>query len=225
MSGDLSRHAEKNSVNTTIGGVGMLFSPRAIKPLNNKEKSQLKIMCAIFDDNSRTTIATVSPISVMKWISSLYMIINYFPFAQYIRKYNAVIGGNMNLNIDKYENDKFTVHHNLPNRNGEYLTNFSLENTLSCLNTKFQKRERTLWTYTNPNNAKALIDCIVINKKKINSSLKCEAYSSFEGYLPIKESSQQRFAWVYAEIKKKTSKPHVTTGPHLPIETLAINLW
>ena len=34
--------------------------------------------------------------------------------------------------------DKFCLHH-LPNRNGEYLADFSLENSLSCLNPKFKK--------------------------------------------------------------------------------------
>ena len=38
-----------------------------------------------------------------------------------------------------------------------------------------------LWTYTYANNAKALRDYIIINKKWINSILNCEAYSSFKG--------------------------------------------
>ena len=35
--------------------------------------------------------------------------------------------------------------------------------------------------YTNPNNAKAQMDYILINKKWINSALNSEAYSTFEG--------------------------------------------
>ena len=40
--------------------------------------------------------------------------------------------------------------------------------------------ERKLWTYTSANNTKAQIDYVLINKKW-NSTLNCEAYSSFEG--------------------------------------------
>ena len=40
-------------------------------------------------------------------------------------------------------------------------------------------------------------------------------------YLQITKLSQQR----YAEIRYKEPKPYATTGPHLTIETLAINIW
>ena len=63
----------------------------------------------------------------------------------------------------------------------EYLTDFSLENGLICLNTKFQKRKGKLWTYTYANNAKAQRDYILMNKKWINSVLNYEAFFSFEG--------------------------------------------
>ena len=58
---------------------------------------------------------------------------------------------------------------------------FTLENGLTCLNTKFQKRKGKLCTYKYPNNAKAKIYYVLMNKKRINSTLNCEAYSSFEG--------------------------------------------
>ena len=38
-----------------------------------------------------------------------------------------------------------------------------------------------LWTYTNPNKSKELLDYILINKMQINTTLNCDAYSSFEG--------------------------------------------
>ena len=44
--------------------------------------------------------------------------------------------------IGKNENDIFL--HNLPNRNGKYLTDFSYENCLSCLTIKFQEMEGNL---------------------------------------------------------------------------------
>ena len=40
--------------------------------------------------------------------------------------------------IGKDQNYKFCLH-NLPNRNGEYLADFSLENSLSFLNIKLKK--------------------------------------------------------------------------------------
>ena len=55
-----------------------------------------------------------------------------------------------------------------------------LENRLTCLNTKFQKRRGKLWTDTYANNAKAQIEYILMNKKWNNDALDCEAYSSFE---------------------------------------------
>ena len=46
----------------------------------------------------------------------------------------------MNAQIGKNVNHKFSLH-NLSNRNGQHLTDFTLENRLICLNTKFQKME------------------------------------------------------------------------------------
>ena len=63
--------------------------------------------------------------------------------------------------IGKHENDKFGLH-NQPNINGKYLTGFSLENSLSFLSTKLQKRKGELWTNSYVNNAKAQLDCILI---------------------------------------------------------------
>ena len=67
-------------------------------------------------------------------------------------------------------------------------TDFTLENRLTCLNTKFQKRKRKLWTYTYANKTKAQRDYIFINKKWNNNALNCEAYSSFEGVSSVLRS-------------------------------------
>ena len=83
----------------------------------------------------------------------------------------------MNAQIGKNVNNKFS----LSNRNGEHLTDFTLENRLTCLNTEFQKRKGKLWPYTYTNNAKAQIDYILIKKKWNNSTGDCVVYSSFEG--------------------------------------------
>ena len=57
--------------------------------------------------------------------------------ARYIPKHNVpVIGGDRNAQIGKNGHCKFGLH-NLPNRNGKYLIDFSHENSLTYQNTKF----------------------------------------------------------------------------------------
>ena len=48
------------------------------------------------------------------------------------------IRGDINTQIGKDEITKFCLH-NLPNRNSKYLTDFSQENSLIYMNTKFEK--------------------------------------------------------------------------------------
>ena len=86
----------------------------------------------------------------------------------------------MNAQIGKNGNHKYSLH-NSSNRNGQHLTDFMIENRLTCLNTNFQKREGKLWTYTYANKSKAQINYVFINKKWKKSAINCEAYFSFEG--------------------------------------------
>ena len=75
-----------------------------------------------------------------------------------IPKHNIiVIGGDMNAQIGKSGNNKYSLH-NTSSRNGQHLTDFMIENRLTCLNANYQKRKRKLWTYTYANNNKAQID-------------------------------------------------------------------
>ena len=63
---------------------------------------------------------------------------------QHIAKHKGIIiGGDIIVRISKDEN-KFYLP-DLSNRNGEYLADFSPENGLAYLNTKFRKREGKLW--------------------------------------------------------------------------------
>ena len=65
--------------------------------------------------------------------------------------YNVlIIRVDMNTQIGKNENNKFGLH-NTSNRNGEYLSEVSLKNGLTCLDTKLQKRTKKLETYNNAN--------------------------------------------------------------------------
>ena len=56
--------AWENSVSATIGGVGMLIGPRALKSLNSIEKIHPRMMVATFNGNPRATIICYSPTNV-----------------------------------------------------------------------------------------------------------------------------------------------------------------
>ena len=165
-----------------VGGVGMLIGPRALKSLNSIERIQPSMMVATFNGNPRATIiSSYSPTNVSEETELIGFYEELSSLVHSILKYNVVIiGGEMNDQIGKNRNYKFSLH-NLSNRNGQHLIDFMIENRLTCLNTNFQKWEGKLWTYPYPNNTKAQIDYIFINNKWNNSALNCEAYSSFEG--------------------------------------------
>ena len=58
--------------------------------------------------------------------------------ARSIPKHNVlVIVGDMNAQNGKNVNNKLSLHTNSSNRNGEHLTDFTLENRLICLYTNF----------------------------------------------------------------------------------------
>ena len=146
-----------------------------IGPLNSIEKRQPRKIVATFNGNPSIVVICYSSTNVSDeteldvFYNDLYSLVRSIP------KHNVVIiGREINTQIDKSVNKKFILHDS-SNRNREPLTGFTLENGLTCLNIKFQKRKGKLWTYTYPNNAKAQIDYILINKKWINSSLNCEA--------------------------------------------------
>ena len=57
--------AWKNSINATVGGVGILIGPRALKSLNSNERIQPRVMVATFNGNPRATIISCySPTNV-----------------------------------------------------------------------------------------------------------------------------------------------------------------
>ena len=174
--------AWKNSVNAAVGAVGLLIGPRALKTLNSVEKIQPRMMAATFNGNPRATIISCySPTNVSEETELVTFYDELSSLVRSIPKHNMlVIGGDMNAQIRKNGNNKFSLH-NTTNRNGQHLTDFMIGNRLTCLNTNYQKREGKLWTHTYANNTKAQIDYVLINKKWKNSALNCEAYSSFEG--------------------------------------------
>ena len=123
------------------------------------------MIVATFNGNPNATIISCySPTNVS---DETYLVAFYnelFSLVRSIPKHNViVIGGDMNAQIGKNVNHKFSLY-NSSNRNGEHLTDVTLENRLICLDIKFQKREGKLWTYTYAN-TKTQIDYVFINKK------------------------------------------------------------
>ena len=126
-----------------------------------------------------------------------------------IPKHNfLVIGEDMNAQIGKNVNHEFSFH-NLSNGNGNHQTDFMLENRLTCLNTKFKKKEGKLWTYNYGNNTKAQIDYVFINRKQNNCALNCEAYSSFGGV-----SSDHRTVTAKIRLSLRRNTSRTTTTVH-----------
>ena len=155
----------------------MLIGPRALKTLNNIERIQPRMMAATSNGNPRATIISCySPTNVSEETELVTFYEELSSLVRSIPKHNLlVIGGDMNAQIRKNRNSKYSLH-NTSNRNGQHLTDFMIENRLTCLNTNYQKGEGKLWGYTYANNNKAQIDYVFIKKKWKNSTMNCKAY-------------------------------------------------
>ena len=202
--------AWKNSVNATVGGEGMLIGPRALKTLYNIERIQPRMMAPTSNVNPRATIISCySPTNVSEEIELVTFYDELSSLVRRIPKYNVlVIGGDMNAQIGKNRNNKYSLH-NTSNRNGQHLTDFMIENRLTCLNTNYQKKVGKLWTYTYVNNSKAQIDYVFINKKWNYSAMNCEAYSSLEGV-----SSDHRIVTAKLRLSLRKNATRTATTKH-----------
>ena len=134
-------------VNATVGGVGLLIGPRALKTLNSIDRIQPRMMVATSNGNPRATIISCySPTNVSEETELVTFYEELSSLARSILKHNLlVIGGDLNAQIGKNRNNKYSLH-NTSNRNGQHLTDFMIENRLTCLNTNYKKREGKLWT-------------------------------------------------------------------------------
>ena len=140
--------AWKNPINGSIGGVGMLIGPQALKSLNSTEKIHPRMMIATFDGNRRASIICYSPTKISEETELIAFYDELSSLVRSIPKDNVlVIGGDMNAKIGKNGNHKYSLH-NSSNRNGQHLTDFTIENRLTCLNTNFQKWEGPTHTQT-----------------------------------------------------------------------------
>ena len=167
-------------------------------------------MVTSFNGNpSATIISRYSPTNISEETDLIAFYNELSSFVHSIPKHNVlVIGREMNVQIGKNVNHKYSLH-NSSNRNEEHLTDFTLENRLTCLNTKFKKRYGKLWTYSYANNTKVQIDNVFINKKWNNSALNCATYSSFEGL-----SSDHRIVTAKIRLSLRRNVARTTTTVH-----------
>ena len=104
--------AWKNSVNAAVGGVGLLIGPRALKTVNSIEKIQPRMMAATFNGNPRATIISCySPTNVSEETELITFYNELYSLVRSIPKHNMlVIGGDMNAQIGKNGNNKYSFH-------------------------------------------------------------------------------------------------------------------
>ena len=104
--------AWKNSVNASVGGVGMLIGPRALKTLNSIERIQPRMMVATFNGNPKATIISCyTPTNVSEETELVTFYEDLSSLVRSILKHNLrVIGGDMNAQIRKNRNNKYSLH-------------------------------------------------------------------------------------------------------------------
>ena len=123
----------------------MLIAPRALKTLNIIERIQPRMTAATFNGNPRVTIISCnSPTNVSEETEFVTFYDELSFLVRSIPKHNMlVIGEDMNAQIEKNGNNKYS-RHDMSNRNGQHLTDFMIENRLTCFNTNYQKRKGKL---------------------------------------------------------------------------------
>ena len=94
----VTESAWKNSVNASVGGVGMLIGPRALKTLNSIERIQHRMMAATFNGNPKATIISCySPTNVSEETEQVTFYEELSTLVRSIPKHHMlVIGVDMN---------------------------------------------------------------------------------------------------------------------------------
>ena len=198
----ISSSATKNSVNSAIGGVGFLLSPKVVKAVVSFEKISDRILVMTLEGNPRTTIVCCySPTNV----SSPEDIDNFYnTLSDHLRKVPAhnmlFVVGDLNAKLG----DDVALHtlSTATNRNGQMLSDLADQFNLLVLNTRFQKRKGKLWTFTYPNGGKAQIDFVLANKKWRNSYKDCASFNIFDAI-----GSDHRVVTCKCMISYRQSKP------------------
>ena len=90
----------------------MLFCPHGLKSLNSIEKVQPSMMVAMFNSNPNTTIIICySPTNASDETDLITFYNELYYLDHTILKHTIlIIGGDMNAQISKNENNKFSLH-------------------------------------------------------------------------------------------------------------------
>lgn len=175
----ITTSAWRNSQGTTIGGIGILISPKASENLLSLTKISDRIIIAEFNSNPKTTlISCYSPTNVSDednvddFYSSLSRAVLNTPAHNFL-----LICGDFNAEVG-LDNVLFSFHKHT-NRNGNKLFNFMQRFQLFATNTTFMKSASKLWSYQHPSGSKSQIDYILVRNKWRNSVRNAQSYSSF----------------------------------------------
>lgn len=197
----ITSSATKNSQGSTIGGVGILLSPRASDNLLSVEKISNRIIIAEFNSNPTTTlIACYSPTNVSEesdvdtFYQDLRGVVESVPAHNFL-----VVAGDFNSHVGRH--DVPFSYHEETNRNGIKLLDFAEEFQLDLTNTKFMKKPSKLWTFKHPSGTKSQIDFILTRKKWKNSIRDAETYSTFSSV-----GSDHRVVSIHVYLSLRSSK-------------------
>ena len=175
----ITSSAWKNSQGSTIGGIGLLLSPKASSNLLSIKKVSDRIVVAEFNSNPKTSfISCYSPTNVSDetivndFYSSLLTTLQQIPTHNFL-----IVAGDFNAQLGS-DKVNFSFHHET-NRNGQKLADLILQCELFASNTIFMKNLKKLWTFQSPNGSKSQIDFILVRSKWKNSVRDSQAYSSF----------------------------------------------
>lgn len=173
--------AEKNSINATIGGVGLLLSIRALRACRGIVKHSELIVTMTLIGNPETTISSCyrptnilgNEEEVIQFYKELSVVIFTIPADNLF-----LVCGDFNAKLGP---EKFTLTY-LPdtNRNGKHLLDFMEQFNLFATNTKFQNQLSRLWTHRYPQGHVVQLDYILAKRKWQNSIKNCRAYNSFQ---------------------------------------------
>ena len=147
----ITSSATKNSVNSTIGGVGILMSPRALQSFNSIEKISSPIIIASFNGNPVANVTFCnSPTNVADEDDFFTFYDQLSSLVRSITKHNVQISaGDFNAHLGRNQYGKYAMYEKA-NRSGEPLEKYIIENNLLCHNVNFRKREGKLWTRVHP---------------------------------------------------------------------------
>ncbi|XP_029654701.1 craniofacial development protein 2-like, partial [Octopus sinensis] len=203
--------ASKNTVNSTVGGIGFLLSSKASDTLLSIESISPRIMVLEIDGNPKTTLVCVySPHNssvadeIENFYTTLRSTIEQVPLHNFL-----VIAGDLNARLGPDET-KFTFN-SKTNRNGEMLKDFLEEFNLYTSNNSFMKPKGRLWTFESPLGDRAQIDYLIFRKKWRNSVKDSRSYSSFSSV-----GSDHRIVSATVKLSLRSSKK---TKPH-PIKMI-----